>query len=547
MQKSEVLRWRGCPKQLVENGWLGGLAIATLVGALLPVSAAFGADTPDPVLNLMLEKGMITEDEASKVQAQVDALHTNSAPAYPASIWKSNPGIKDMEFFGDLRTRFEERSETDPSDGRIELQRFRYAARLGVRGDAFDDFYYGFRLDTSSNPRSSWVTLGTTSSGTYSPFSKSAGGVNIGEIYLGWHPESWVDLTVGKMANPLYTSSLVWSPTITPEGLSEKFNHTVGRVDFFANFGQFLYQDANPVVASPDLGLGADPQVGQSANNIFQVAWQGGLVYHITTNVSFKVAATFYEYYGQEPGTIIGNGITPYFGNSYVGEGAYSGLASGNPYNGYSGNGTTVVQSPSFASAGYANNQTGLNNLQVLEIPFEFNFKISKLDARLFGDFAYNLDGAQRADQAAAGYAYYLANQTPTTATIKGFSPQTHQDKAYQAGFAIGSADSLGLVNYGANAHKNAWELRTYWQHIEQYSLDPNLLDLDFFAGAENLEGIYFAGAYALSSNFIATFRYGYASRIDNVIGTGGTGTDIPQINPITQYQLFQVDLTLKF
>jgi hypothetical protein len=66
-------------------------------------------------------------------------------------------------------------------------------------------------------------------------------------------------------------------------------------------------------------------------------------------------------------------------------------------------------------------------------------------------------------------------------------------------------------------------------------------------SGAENLEGLYAAAAYGLSDNFIATVRYGYASRINHVIGTGGTGTDIPQINPINYYQLFQADLTFKF
>ena len=31
-------------------------------------------------------------------------------------------------------------------------ERFRYALRLGIRGDLFDDFYYGLRVETSSNP-----------------------------------------------------------------------------------------------------------------------------------------------------------------------------------------------------------------------------------------------------------------------------------------------------------------------------------------------------------------------------------------------------------
>jgi hypothetical protein len=45
----------------------------------------------------------------------------------------------------------------------------------------------------------------------------------------------------------------------------------------------------------------------------------------------------------------------------------------------------------------------------------------------------------------------------------------------------------------------------------------------------------------------IGTIRYGYASRINDKLGTGGSGQDIPQMNPIDHFSLIQVDLTLKF
>jgi hypothetical protein len=520
--------------------------------ALYPVNRARGADAPDPVLSLMLEKGMITQDEAAKVQAQVDALHTNEVAQTPYldSKWKISTGIKDIELYGDLRTRFEDRMENDPSGGKIELERYRFAARVGLRGDLYDDFYYGFRLETSSNPRSTMVTLGSVNP---DPYSKSSDGINIGQIYLGWHPESWVDLTAGKMPNPLYTSSMVWSPSINPEGLAEQFKHTVGEVDLFANFAQFLYEDLNPVFSTG--GLGINGLTGQENDNLFQVAWQGGLIYHVTDKLSVKVAATYYQYFGRQPSTSSsGTSLSPYFGDAYVGEGAYAGPLANTTanypvnVNGASGYVSGVTQNGLLGneSSLYPNNQVGLNNLEVVEVPFEINFKLDhdKLNARLFGDVAYNLDGAARARAAAAGYAAYLNSIQQSTVTP--FAAQVNENTAYQIGFALGSEDALGLVN-GTTAKKHAWELRTYWQHIGQYSLDPNLLDLDFNAGAENLQGIYAAAAYGFTDNFIGTFRYGYASRINNQLGTGGTGTDIPQINPITQYSIFQIDLTVKF
>jgi hypothetical protein len=510
-----------------------------------------GADPSDPILNLFLQKGFITQSEADKARSEVQALRTNNtASELPPSKWKLDNGIKNIELFGDVRFRFEDRESQDPSGGKIDLQRFRYALRFGFRGDAFNDFYYGFRLETASNPRSPWVTFGTSSSGYpyQGPFGKSTAGIAVGQVYLGWHPENWVDITIGKMPNPLYTTAMVWDSDLNPEGLAERFYHTVGDADFFATFGQFLYADQNPSLASPGLdGLTGSYENGQSVgNNVFLVTYSGGMLYHITTNLTAKIGATVYTYYGAQQSTSSG-GISPYFGDAYVGEGAYTGPGSQNPYNGYSGYGTSG-QLPGNESLGYPNNQVGINDLLVLEVPFELNYRISKnLDTRLFGDVAYNFQGKQRAQAAAAAYDAYLGNQPSSSpATIGGFAPQTDDCKAYQFGFAIGNHDSLGLV-YGTTSRKNAWEFRTYWQHVEQYALDPNLIDSDFFEGAENLQGIYTAAAYSFTDNLIGTIRYGYASRINNKLGTGGSDQDIPEVNPISEYKLFQADLTFRF
>lgn len=516
------------------------------------------SSSTDPVLSLMLEKGIITETEANKVQAEVDARRTNLAAAMaaeyapPPSKWLISQNIKDMEIFGDLRLRYEERQETAPevatvknkkitySNGKIVDNRERFALRFGLRGDTLDDFYYGFRLETSSNPRSSFVTLGSSNP---DPYGKSADTVEIGQAYLGWSQWSWLDLTAGKMPNPLYTSSMVWSPSISPEGLAEHLKYTVGPLEAFVNFAQFLYQDENPNEATPNLGVNGI--VGQSTENIFQVAWQGGFVYHVQTNLSLKAGATLYQYFNLVQSTLKAGGQSPYFGDNYVGEGQYAGLTSPFPYNGASGYGTGGIL-PGYMSANYPNNQVGLDHLEVLEIPFEINYKILRLglNLRAFGDVAYNLDGRQRAQMAADGYKAYL--QSVGGNMKLAFPVQGDDVKAMQLGLAVGNKDSLGMVN-GSTAKKHAWELRGYWQHVEQYSLDPNLLDLDYMAGAENLQGFFAAFAFGFSDNCIATFRYGHANRINQKLGTGGTGTDIQQINPINSLDLLQADLTFKF
>ncbi len=507
---------------------------STLLSACLLLAAgmaAWGQESRDPLLDLMIQKGMLTQEEARKVKAEADAMRTNALnQAMPPveSKWKISKAVKDLELFGDIRVRYEHREASAPTGARIELDRERFALRFGVRGDLFDNFYFGLRFETSSNPRSPWVTFGSSSPG---PFGKSSDTVDVGQAYIGWRPGDWLDATVGKMPNPLYTTSMVWDSDLNPEGLAERFKYTVGNADLFGNFGQFVYQDNNPSYISGSLVLpvAGNNRQESSTDNTFLLAWQGGVNYHFTESVSAKVAGTLYQYLGLET-TISGSGI----GDPYIGEGSYGGPGSGTI------NGLTTQNGISY-------NQIGVNDLLVVEVPFEVNFKIKELNARVFGDFAYNLDGRQRATDAVMALATQSAIQSiGSRPPLLTYGAQKNDVKAYQVGFAIGNLDSLGLV-YGTVAKRHAWEFRTYWQHVEQYALDANLLDSDFFEGRGNQEGIYAALAYGFTENVIGTVRYGYASRINDKLGTGGSNLDIPYINPIEHYSLLQLDLTLRF
>ena len=542
--------------------WLGGIiALAVLCaapqGRCEDSSNTNSNSTTDPLLDLFIKKGFVTQQEAEQVEAEAKFNQTNQLAnaAFPPSRWKITEGINHVELFGDVRLRYEDRSAEDPVGDSVDEQRYRYAVRFGLRGEAFDHFYYGLRLETAANPRSPWVTLGTsTSGGVYQgPFGKSTSSINFGQAYLGWQPWDWLDVTVGKMPNLLYTTPMVWDTDINPEGAVERFKYTVGQADVFATLGQFFYADFNPNSASAGLGLGTigggtAAGLGQKTDNIFMFAWQGGLNYHITTNTSAKIAATLYNYIGlQQSSKNTQSSLAPYFGDPYIGEGAYY-LEGGAPFApGYSGFGTSAPSTAyGYQSVSYPLNQVGLNHLLVVEIPFEFDFKISKLDAQVFGDAAYNLQGAQRAEDAANAYQAVQAAQTIPAPLPHSFSPQKNDVKAYLIGVDLASQGGRGLV-YGTTSRKNAWEVRTYWQHVEQYALDPNLVDSDFFEGAENLEGVYVAVAYGFTDNFIGTFRYGHASRINDLLGTGGSNQDLPWINPINTYDLFQFDLTFRF
>jgi hypothetical protein len=485
---------------------------ATTLLALTPNIHAQSSD--DILINKLEQKGILTVDEAKEIKAETAADQTNLINELPAAKWKLSDSIKSIGLYGDFRLRYEYRAaENAPgaSPDTFYRERFRYALRFGIRGDLFDDFSYGIRLETSTNPRSPWDTFGSNgTAGSATPSDKSGSGIGIGQAFLNWHPTDWYEMSAGRMPMPLYTTPMVWDSDINPEGAFEKFKYTIDNVDLFADFGQFDYQDPSSASTIP-------------SSDVFILAWQAGANVRFGKDMSAKIAPMLYKYTGA--GT--GSGLN----SSFVGQGNPGGLNVGVP------GGSSVA----------AFNEEGINDLLILEIPFEFDFKISNtplgtLQARLFGDVAYNLDGDDRARDA------YNANP----AAFPGVSgPVTGQNKAYQVGFGIGSAGPVygptqGLV-YGSTAKKNTWEARFYWQHVEQYALDVNLMDSDFFEGRANLQGLYTAFAYSFTDAIIGTVRYGYASPIKDSLGTGGNNLDIPGLNPIKNYSVLQLDVTWRF
>src|SRR6185437_16948698 len=137
------------------------------------------SNTPnDALLNTLIKKGILTSDEAQQIKAE--QVTNDVAAAEAASKWKISKAIKSVELYGDLRLRYEYRSAEAPNDEDLARRRFRYAVRLGLRGEVLDDFYYGVRLETStSNPRSSWVTFGDSTAGVpnQGPSSKNSAAI----------------------------------------------------------------------------------------------------------------------------------------------------------------------------------------------------------------------------------------------------------------------------------------------------------------------------------------------------------------------------------
>ena len=160
-------------------------------------------------------------------------------------------------------------------------------------------------------------------------------------------------------------------------------------------------------------------------------------------------------------------------------------------------------------------NQTGINSLAILEVPMEFGWQFGEFPFRVFASFAVNLDAEDRADAA-------------------GFPEYEDERFAYQVGLQAGRIRA-----------KRDWQLVVFWQHAEQFSLDPNLIDSDMFDARLNMEGVVVQTGYALSDAITFNLTYGYGMQANENLGTGGSG-DIG-FNPLDHFQIFQADLNVKF
>ncbi len=132
-------------------------------GSLLLGSAAARAQDSGPLLDLLVKKGLINDQEAEEVRAEL----TKENAATSAGKLKLSTPVTELELYGDARLRYEVRSgKTGPPDtinppgDTIQRDRARYRLRIGLRGTLVDDFLFGIRLETSTNPRSTNITFG---------------------------------------------------------------------------------------------------------------------------------------------------------------------------------------------------------------------------------------------------------------------------------------------------------------------------------------------------------------------------------------------------
>ena len=488
------------------------------------------------------------QQENQDLKQQIHSEVSSELATLPAGKINISTPVTEMKLYGSLSMAY--RIDEAVAAGRDasdtgEKNRLRYALRLGADVKVTDGWTMGVELQTASIGRGAYVTLGgggindgnfakgnTTTATAVTSISTTSGGVVtaitpagktvtgtavtsassktgtivsnvnyqdtlfVGQVFLKYQPFDWAKIEIGKFRPNLVSTRMIWDADICPEGIGENFLWHFGpdpttagahgdagpagygkdgkdkivtppaggmSFDLFANFGQYVYDDPG---FDNTFNSGTGPFTTNS-NNVsnWMLGFQVGGKVSFTPSMYFQAAPTYY---------------------TYTGRGSFS---SGF----FNGDNALVIVDKNANPALLTFNQTATNNLEVFDIPVEFGFTLWNIPFTIFGDFADNLDAAERARM--AGH------------------PDKREGIAYQAGLSIGQIKKKG-----------DWELRGWYQHSEQFALDPNIVDDDIFDGRLNMQGFYVKATYALADAVALSLEYSNGHRIDSNLGTAGSG-----------------------
>lgn len=406
-------------------------------------------------------------------------------------------------------------------------QQNRWRFRLRIR-DEFkltNNWFGGVELTTgvpSDSGNQTFGESGAVTAGKSAPGSTASGfghyGIYISKAFMGWNATDWATVTIGKQANPFYTTDLVWDPDINPDGivenvrfhkmffgggdtasgLSKDGKSTVGPAireerpwELTLNMGQFIFSDNienGLVITEPGI---ADNDPTYDAY-LFEFQLQGSYKFSSNVKATFAPAFMFYNAArvsganNETPFTDVAPVTLPNGSASYVGE---------------------------------------TRDLAILTAPGDVTIKLRALPVKFYWDFAYNTEGSKRADD------IYQITYYTSDGQLR-YAHQTLDDIAWLAGLQLGENKKAG-----------DWSLNANFRQTGIASVDPNLNDSDFALGRLNTQGFKVSAMYNFTDFATGALTYYNAWQLrDNLIG--GQAAKLSDLNNI---QILQADLSIKF
>ncbi len=203
------------------------ILLAAVVATATTLPHSLRAQSADALLDKLVQKGVLTLDEANDLKEQTDKDFTKAyAVKSGMSEW-----VNSLKFNGDFRGRFEGFYADHP--GFVDRARWRYRLRAGFTASMLDDVEVGFRLGSGDIDGANGISRGIDPISNNQTFQNNGSkkGIFLDTAYAKWSPINAADwtgtFTFGKMENPFTSSDLWFDHDYTPEGLAEQFSYTL--------------------------------------------------------------------------------------------------------------------------------------------------------------------------------------------------------------------------------------------------------------------------------------------------------------------------------
>jgi hypothetical protein len=424
------------------------------------------------VRNDMLREIDIVKQELKDLEEQMKSeVHNDML----REIWSVKQAMAVPEwarryrFSGDLRLRYEadyfdKNNVPDyalPSDpwnlanDTINQSRFKYRVRFGVEAKVNDNVDAILRLSTgsTSNPVSTNTTMGDY---------MNKDSILFDLAYIKWQPWKALTLFGGRMANPWFSTDLVWDTDLNFEGLALQVKHPVSET------------------VTPFLTIGAFPlqQNDFTSHGKWLYAGQLGAERKNQKGISAKIGAAYYDF--QNITGIRNDPLDASNRNNWTA-----------PLFMQKGNTLFDISTDNSRKLALAAEYKELNATGALDIGFWDPVHIIFL-ADYVKNFGFNQDKVNA-----------LVGDIDTV--TPGFQAPPKETTGYQIGMSVG---------YPSTQDAGQWRAYFYIKHLGADAVVDAFTDSDFHLGGTNAKGWILGSDIGLAKNFWLTLRWLTANEI---------------------------------
>ena len=256
------------------------LALFAGAAALAALTPQAHAQSSDALIDKLVDKGILTSDEAKDLRVQSDNdFRTALAAKSGMPDW-----VTSYKVYGDFRARYDQVSSTQNNTKFVERDRYRFRLRAGLIISMQDNLEVGFSI-TSGDPATanSFNNAGNPNSNNSTMQDNGTKkNVYIDTAYGKWTPlnsDGWLlSATFGKMYNPLQFTPMVFDADWTPEGVALQSGYTF-------NDQQALLVNGAAFVEDQGVGGGDTGSVQAPALFAGQVIWNANWTQKLSTSL----------------------------------------------------------------------------------------------------------------------------------------------------------------------------------------------------------------------------------------------------------------------